>query len=155
MTPEGERVLDWAQRLVGDARAMRQEVRSLRHGPSGGLRLAVIPTALPYVPTLTQPYRALHPGVRFTILSRSSDEILVQLDGLQVDAGLTYLGNETLGRLRALPLYVERYRLVISASSPLARVAYLAHADRCRRPLGADLIGFRYRNTGLRPCSTL
>ncbi len=135
MTPEGERVLDWARRLVGDARAMRQEVRSLRHGLSGSLRLAVIPTALPYAPTLTQPYRALHPGVRVTILSRSSDEILVQLDGLQVDAGLTYLGNETLGRLRALPLYVERYRLVISAKSPLARRKEVSWAEAATLPL--------------------
>src|ERR1700742_4593454 len=27
LTAEGERVLDWAKRIVGDARAMRQEVR--------------------------------------------------------------------------------------------------------------------------------
>ena len=31
-TPEGERVLDWARRIVGDARAMRQELDALRHG---------------------------------------------------------------------------------------------------------------------------
>src|SRR5262245_9458933 len=34
-TPEGERVLDWARRIVGDIRAMRQEVNALRHGLSG------------------------------------------------------------------------------------------------------------------------
>ncbi len=135
MTPEGERVLDWAQRLVGDARAMRQEVRSFRHGLSGSLRLAVIPTALPYTPTLTQPYGALHPGVRFTILSRSSDDILSQFEGLRVDAGLTYLGNETLGRLRALPLYVERYRLVTTAGSALARRKTLSWAEVAALPL--------------------
>src|SRR5512140_1577684 len=45
-TPEGERVLDWARRIVGDARAMRQEVQSLRHGLTGRLRIAAIPTAL-------------------------------------------------------------------------------------------------------------
>ena len=28
-TPEGERVLDWARRIVGDARAMRQEIEAL------------------------------------------------------------------------------------------------------------------------------
>ena len=32
-TPEGERVLEWARRIVGDARAMRQEIRAVRqHG---------------------------------------------------------------------------------------------------------------------------
>src|SRR5262245_23493149 len=45
-TPEGERVLDWARRIVGDARAMRQEINALRHGLSGQLRIAAIPTTL-------------------------------------------------------------------------------------------------------------
>ena len=29
-TPEGERTLDWARRIVGDARAMRQEINTLK-----------------------------------------------------------------------------------------------------------------------------
>ena len=29
-TPEGERVLEWARRIVGDTRAMRQEISALR-----------------------------------------------------------------------------------------------------------------------------
>src|SRR5258708_19417806 len=29
-TPEGERALDWARRIVGDARAMRQEINGLK-----------------------------------------------------------------------------------------------------------------------------
>ena len=45
-TPEGERVLDWARRIVGDARAMREEVHALKHGLSGRLRIAAIPTTL-------------------------------------------------------------------------------------------------------------
>ena len=46
-TPEGERVLGWARRIVGDAKAMRQDLDALKHGLQGHLRLAVIPTALP------------------------------------------------------------------------------------------------------------
>ena len=45
-TPEGERVLDWARRIVGDTRAMRQEVHALKHGLTGRLRIAAIPTTL-------------------------------------------------------------------------------------------------------------
>ena len=40
-TPEGERVLEWARRIVGDTRAMRAEINSLRHGLTGQLRIAV------------------------------------------------------------------------------------------------------------------
>ena len=31
-TPEGQRVLEWARRIVGDTRTMREEVNSLKHG---------------------------------------------------------------------------------------------------------------------------
>ena len=118
-TPEGERVLDWARRIVGDTRAMRDEVRTLRQGLSGHLRIAAVPTALPTVARLTTPYRAQHPGVSFTVLSRTSLQVLDLLDNLEVDVGLTYLDNEPLGRVRALPLYRERYCLITAPQNPL------------------------------------
>ena len=118
-TPEGERVLDWARRIVGDTRAMRDEVRTFRQGLSGHLRIAAIPTALPTVARLTAPYRAQHPGVSFTVLSRTSLQVLDLLDNLEADVGLTYLDNEPLGRVRALPLYRERYCLITAPENPL------------------------------------
>ena len=72
-TPEGERVLEWARRIVGDTRTMREEINSLRHGLSGRLRLAAIPTALAMVAALTTPYRERHPNVQFTILLANLD----------------------------------------------------------------------------------
>src|SRR5690242_21185462 len=75
-TPEGERVLDWARRIVGDARAMRQEVHALRHGLTGRLRIAAIPTTLAMVESLTTPYRERHPDVTFTVRSCTSEEVL-------------------------------------------------------------------------------
>ena len=90
-TPEGERVLEWARRIVGDTRAMREEINSLRHGLTGRLRIAAIPTALAMVAALTTPYRERHPNVQFTIYSRTSIEILELLDNLEIDAGITYL----------------------------------------------------------------
>src|SRR5215475_8025671 len=65
-TPEGERVLEWARGIVADARAMRQEVQTLKKGLSGRLKIAAIPTRLPMVSTLTTPFRAKHPNVKFT-----------------------------------------------------------------------------------------
>ena len=86
-TPEGERVLDWARRIVGDSRAMRQELEALRHGLTGRLRIAAIPTTLAMVASLTTPFRMRHPNVQFTILSRTSIEVLAQLENLEIDAG--------------------------------------------------------------------
>src|SRR5215472_11186936 len=134
-TPEGERVLGWARRIVGDTRAMRQEVHALKHGLAGRLRLAAIPTALAMVEPLTTPYRARHPEVQFTILSRTSMEILTLLENLEIDAGLTYLENEPLGRVNAVPLYRERYRLLTSADAPLGDRDQVTWAEVAQVPL--------------------
>jgi len=119
LTAEGERVLEWAKRIVGDARAMRQDVRSMKEGLTGQLKVAVIPTALGIVSALTTPYREKHPGVNFTVLSASSAEVLAMLDNLEIDAGITYLNNEPLGRVRTVPMCQERYRLLTFADNPL------------------------------------
>jgi DNA-binding transcriptional LysR family regulator len=134
-TPEGQRVLDWARRIVGDSRAMREEINTLRSGLSGQLRIAAIPTALAMVAALTTPYRERHPNVRFTIYSRTSIEILELLENLEIDAGITYLGNEPLGRVNAVPLYRERYRLLTSADAPLGNRDSVTWAEVAQVPL--------------------
>jgi DNA-binding transcriptional LysR family regulator len=65
---------------------------------------------------LTTPYRAKHPNVRFTIVSRNSIQVLSMLENLEVDAGLTYVDNEPLGHVNMIPLYHEEYRLLTSSS---------------------------------------
>jgi DNA-binding transcriptional LysR family regulator len=116
-TPEGERTLDWARRIVGDVRGMRQEINSLKDGLSGEIRIAAIPTVLGMVASLTTPFRARHPNVRFRIVSCTSIEVLGLLENLEVDAGLTYLDNEPLGKVRSIPLYDESYRLITAPDS--------------------------------------
>ena len=134
-TPEGQRVLDWARRIVGDTRAMREEINSLRHGLTGRLRIAAIPTALAMVAALTTPYRERHPNVQFTIWSRTSIEILDLLENLEIDAGITYLENEPLGCVSSIPLYHERYRLITSADAPLGNRASVTWSEVAGVPL--------------------
>jgi DNA-binding transcriptional LysR family regulator len=121
LTPEGERTLDWARRIVSDSRSMRQELKTLKSGLTGQLRIAAIPTALAMVATLTTPFRQRHPDVRFSISSKTSVDILSLIENLEIDAGISYLDNEPLGRVSSIPLYQESYRLVTSATSPLGR----------------------------------
>jgi DNA-binding transcriptional LysR family regulator len=134
-TPEGARVLDWARRIVGDTRAMRQEVQALKHGLVGRLRIAASPTTLPAVASLTAPYRAKHPDVDFTILSRTSSQIMTLLENLEIDAGLTYLDNEPLGRVNTLPLYKESYRLLTTNDAPLGNRDKVTWAELSKVPL--------------------
>ena len=134
-TPEGQRILEWARRIVGDSRTMRDEMNSLKHGLSGRLRLAAIPTALAMVAALTTPYREKHPNVQFTIYSRTSIEVLDLLDNLEIDAGITYVENEPLGRVSMVPLYREHYRLLTSADAPLGNRDTVTWAEVAEVPL--------------------
>jgi len=117
LTPEGQRVLEWARGIVGDARTLREEMRAARRGLSGHVRIAAIPTALAMVPTLTTPFREKHPEVTFSVVSCTSLEVLALLENFEIDIGITYLDNEPLGRVVTVPLYSERYQLITAAGN--------------------------------------
>jgi DNA-binding transcriptional LysR family regulator len=134
-TPEGERALEWARRIVADSRAMRQDLDTLKRGLSGEIRIAAIPTALPMVSALTTPYRANHPEVNFTILSRTSIDVLKEIENLEVDAGLTYIDNEPLGRVTSIALYREEYRFLTSEDALLGDRESVTWAEVGKVPL--------------------
>ncbi|PJE28526.1 Hydrogen peroxide-inducible genes activator [Pseudooceanicola marinus] len=129
LTPEGQRALVWARQIVGDARRLREEMRFAREGLAGHLRIAVIPTALTWASRLATGFRASHPGVEFTILSRNSAEILSMLENFEVEAGISYLDNEPLGHVSTAFLYRERYAAVCRPDHPLAAREVLDWSD--------------------------
>ncbi len=129
LTPEGERVLDWARRITADTRQMKDEMRARRKGLTGRMRLGVIPTALPMVSDLVTPFLQRHPNLSLQILSRTSIEILEEMQSLQLDAGLSYLDNEPLGRVTTVPLFRESYRLLVRHDHPLARAGAVRWPD--------------------------
>jgi DNA-binding transcriptional LysR family regulator len=119
LTPEGARVLEWARRILSDCESLQQEASELRAGLVGRLRVGAIPTTLPMVSALTSPFALKHPQVVISVLSLSSIDIQRGLDDFSLDAGLTYLENEPLTNVRAVPLYDERYFLFTPAAGPL------------------------------------
>ena len=121
LTPEGQRVLEWARRIVGDAKTMREEMRAARTGLSGHVRISAIPTALSLIPRITAPFQQKHPDVTFAIQSATSLQVMSQLENLETDLGITYLDNEPLGRVVSVPLIEESYHLVTARHSAYAK----------------------------------
>src|SRR6185312_6673112 len=152
-TPEGERVLIWARRLVGDARAMREDILGFNSGVVSNLRIAAIPSAMPLVAKLTMPFHALHPSVRFTVLGRSSNTLLDLLHQREVDVGVTYLTNEPIGDVSAVPIYREEYLLLTTPDGPLGyadRVTWAQAGDQPLCLLARDLQNRRIIDSVLR-----
>jgi DNA-binding transcriptional LysR family regulator len=135
ITPEGERVLAWARRIVEDVRTMHDEIRALKLGISGHLRIAVIPTALAVVSRLTTPFFERHPGVTLEIVSQTSSEIIKGIEDFEIDLGITYLDDERLGRIDKQMLYDERYCLVTTRGNPFADNETVSWSEAASIPL--------------------
>lgn len=134
-TPEGERLLVWAHRLVGDARAMRQDILGEQSEIGSHLRIAAIPSAMPLVAKLTVPLQARHPSMRFTVLGRTSTALLNMLRQREIEVGVTYLSNEPIGDVSAIPIYREEYLLLTTAGGPLDDVDRVTWSQAAEAPL--------------------
>ncbi|MGA0560804.1 LysR family transcriptional regulator [Ancylobacter sp. VNQ12] len=134
-TAEGERVLAWARQIAADYESLRQERADPSGRLSGTLRVGAIPAATAAAPALLAPFRDRHPEVKVQMLTLSSAAIQRGLDELDLDAGITYLENEPLNRVRRVPLYTERYVFVTRADNPLARRRSIRWAEAAGQPL--------------------
>ncbi|MFI6152939.1 LysR family transcriptional regulator [Kitasatospora sp. NPDC051170] len=116
LTPEGERIVRRAQRLLADRDALREEATALRTGLSGTLRIGSVPTASGAVSLLTDPFCAAHPLASVQLRTDlRAEEVLRRVRDFEIDAGITYTPDSTEG-VRTHPLYEERYVLLTGAS---------------------------------------
>jgi DNA-binding transcriptional LysR family regulator len=158
-TPEGERMLKWARILAQDWEGMRQEAALCNQQLIGSLRLGAIPTTLAVVPLLTEPYLAKFPGVRIKLVSLSMETLIQQLDGYELDLGLTYLEDPRLKGFRVLPLYRERHVLLARDAEFRVTTGHLSWADVANLPLclltpntqNRRIIDAAFREAGVSP----
>ncbi len=134
-TPEGERVLAWAQRMLADYSGLAQELSELREGLEGKIHIGAIPVSLPTVALLTTPFAAIHSRTRYQVISQTSIEIQRGLDEFTIDVGVTYLDNDPLSRVRTVPLYRERYVLITHEASGFAGSHSISWAKAATVPL--------------------
>ncbi|MEO8546434.1 MAG: LysR family transcriptional regulator [Burkholderiaceae bacterium] len=145
LTPEGQRVLDSARRMLREHERLRQDLDSGADNPRGALKIGCIPTAMPIAARFAARLQARHPGITPAVLSLSSPEIEAGLENLVLDIGLGYTERlRVLGlHLRVVPQYTEHYFLVRRADRPQASQvqlqpqfgAAISWADASRLPL--------------------
>jgi len=144
-TPEGERVLMWARRLVGDAHAMRQEINGFKQGVGTHIRLAAMPSAMPIVSLLTTPFHMRFPDTRFTVLARSSDAVVGLLHHRDIDAGITYIDGEPIDDVSKTPLFREDYLLLTSRNGLFDDAPHITWTEAARLPLCTLTRDFQHR----------
>jgi DNA-binding transcriptional LysR family regulator len=135
LTPEGERVLVWAHRILAECEELRQDLSTMENGLAGTLRIGAIPTTLTTAPLLTTPFCTKYPRARVSIESLSSQDIALRLTEFELDIGMTYLDGEPLGRVKTFPLYEEKYLLLVPSDNELAEHEVAGWAEAAKQPL--------------------
>ncbi|MFV0368618.1 MAG: LysR family transcriptional regulator [Hyphomicrobiaceae bacterium] len=135
LTAEGERVAEWALQIIADYDSLKQDADLYRKGLKGILRLGVVPAAMPTIAELTRPFSVKHSNVEIEVRSMASTEIQNGLDKFEIDAGITYLENEPLSRVRKTAIYRERYIFATSRNGLRSKSTSITWSDAARHRL--------------------
>jgi DNA-binding transcriptional LysR family regulator len=150
LTPEGERVLATAQRMLREHSLLQQELESDARHPRGPIRIGAVPTAMPVVSRFAAILQAKHPGIVPAVLSLSSPELEAGLETLSLDLALGYTERMKLRDtpLTSWPQYTEHYFLLRRAAAP-GRQLHLGRpvtwSEAARRPLALLTPGMHNR----------
>jgi DNA-binding transcriptional LysR family regulator len=146
LTPEGERLVHWARRVLADCDALKQEVTALQTGLVGELRLGVVPAAATTVAVLTDPFCAAHPLVRVQLQTdlRSSG-IVDQIRRFELDAGIIYPERQDTADLTVTPLYREHQVLIAGGDLLIGQAGAISWTDALQLPLCLLSAGMRGR----------
>jgi DNA-binding transcriptional LysR family regulator len=139
LTPEGERLVIWARRILADHDALKQEVAALQSGLEGQLRLAVVPTASTTASLLLERFCSDHPRVSVLLeTGLPSSEILKKLERFELDAGIVIAEESELeGRASGTHLYREHIVLAASRQMVPDSIEQLEWSELSQFPLCA------------------
>lgn len=136
LTPEGDRLVVWAKRILAEHDAFKAEVDAVRSGIAGTLRLGTVPAASTTVSLLLSAFCSAHPLAKVQISSRlASTELLRRLREFELDAAIVHIAPDDADDVEMTPLYQERYMLLSSAEMLPAGGSTLTWPEAAQLPL--------------------
>lgn len=135
-TPEGERILAHAHRMVRESEALLSQSAVLAEGLTGILRLSAVPIAQGELAGLAAAFTRRHPRVGLRTAEHGPAEIPGVLERGEADAAVTHVddGRPT-GVEPVAPLYRERYVLLAPRDGRFAGCAQVRWVDLTGVPL--------------------
>lgn len=119
-TPEGERILASALRILHEQEVLMQDIQSSVEHPVGRLILGAVPSVIPVAARFVGHLQRRYDGISIVLRSMSSPEIEAALENLSIDLALGYtqrLKPRTI-EIKAVEQYQERYFLLRRAAQP-------------------------------------
>ncbi|MFE4455916.1 LysR family transcriptional regulator [Nocardia tengchongensis] len=146
LTPEGERLVLWARRILANHEQLQQEVVALQTGLTGQMHLGVIPNSAATVALLTDPYCAEHPLVKVQIQAGlTSAQIIERVQRHELDAGIIYPHGQDATGLTVVPLYFEEQVLLAGSDLLTGQSTSISWLDVVELPLCLLNTGMRGR----------
>ncbi|CAM4262342.1 putative hydrogen peroxide-inducible genes activator [Mycobacterium basiliense] len=136
LTPEGERLVVWAKRILAEHDAFKAEVDAVRSGITGTLRLGTVPSASTTASLVLSAFCSAHPLVKTQICSRlASTELYRRLRDFELDAVIVHATTEDGHGVELVPLYEEHYVLLSPADMLPPGTSRLGWPDAAQLPL--------------------
>ncbi|WP_078917209.1 LysR family transcriptional regulator [Streptomyces sp. NRRL S-813] len=146
LTPEGERLVVWAKRILAEHDAFKAEAAVMQSGVTGTLRLGTGPTVSTTAGLPVAAFCAMHPLARVKVCSRlSSAELIRQLRDFELDAAMAHFGPDDRESLELVPLYEEKYVLLVSGDHLAPAKPTITWAEAARLPLALLTPDMRFR----------
>jgi DNA-binding transcriptional LysR family regulator len=136
LTPEGERLVVWAKRILAEQDAFKAEVAAVQSGITGTLRLGTDPTASTTLALPVAAFCAAHPLAKVQVRSRlSTKELHRQLRDYELDVAIAQFDPGDQEGLQVVPLYEERYTLLVSGDQLTSQASVMTWAEAAQLPL--------------------
>ena len=136
LTPEGERLVVWAKRILAEQDAFKAEVAAVQSGITGTLRLGTEPTASTTLAIPVAAFCSAHPLAKVQVSSRlATSDLHRQLREYELDAAIAHFGPDDRESLQVVPLYEERYVVLVSADQLVPPTDTMTWADAAQLPL--------------------
>jgi DNA-binding transcriptional LysR family regulator len=136
LTPEGERLVVWAKRILAEQDAFKAEVAAVQSGITGTLRLGTEPTASTTLALPVAAFCAAHPLAKVQVSSRlATSDLHRQLREYELDAAIAHFAADDRESLQVVPLYEERYVVLVSADQLVPPTDTMTWADAAQLPL--------------------
>jgi len=160
VTPAGQRILDYAQRLLAEADNIRRVAEEFHDADRGDLAIATTHTQARYaLPPVIAPFRKRYPRVNLHLHQGTPPQIAKMAAEGQADFAIATEAIHHFDNLVMLPCYRWNRSILVKPDHPLASKKKLTLADIAAYPIITYTFGFTGRSKldqafaahGLRP----
>ncbi|MEE4376661.1 MAG: HTH-type transcriptional regulator CysB [Candidatus Competibacteraceae bacterium] len=147
ITPVGRRIIEKAERILGEVRNIQTLAAEFRDEQRGNLSIATTHTQARYaLPSVIQTFRARYPAVTLQLHQGSPAQIAEMASSGLVDFAIATEALELFEDLIMLPCYLWHRCILVPHGHPLTQLTELSLQDVAAYPLVTYVFGFTGRS---------